>query len=350
MALLHGQSMLRAVQQLLVLFALSANLTPASPWKEVLRRGVDICKVKAQSGAGGADEGLRVVALPGNMRAVAFGKADDVETTVTCAAQDGDNPREALPAGCSAWAEDQEPVSDVSQCPSCPCVQDTSKGLESSSNNMIFEEGIQPACVRADSSTPVDVLLFGMGGGAVQTYAMQKCPAHTRVESVEADPRMAAVATKFFGVPTKDGISVVHVDDASTAAASFADSLNQAASGLQEQSAGQKQRSLRQSEKIAALGKKQWDVVATDCFVDHGVTPESCRSREFLTYLRLLVRPGGTVLHHMWHTSPYDDSVAPTFDDTVQLYKDIFGEDKVFVRQVPREKDAQWDSIIFIKG
>lgn len=331
---------------LLVLTALLVNFALASPWKAILSKGVVICKVQAQAGAGGTDEGLKVIALPGNQRAVAFGQADDVETTVTCA---GSVSQDVLPQGCTAWSDDQEPVSDVSQCPSCACEQDTSKGLESSSNNMLFEEGIQPACVKADGEAPVDVLLFGMGGGAVQTYTMKKCPANTRVESVEADPRMAAVATKFFGVPTRAGLAVVHVDDASNAAATLASSLNEEATALQEQAVGQKK--LRHTAaKVAALGKKRWDVVATDCFIDHGVVPESCRSREFLTYLRLLVRPGGTVLHHMWHTSPYDDSVAPTFDDTVQLYKDVFGENKVSVRRVPRAKGAEWDSMIFVEG
>jgi hypothetical protein len=162
---------------------------------------------------------------------------------------------------------------------------------------------------------------------------------------------MAAVATKFFGVPVRDGVALVHVDDASNAAASFADDLNAAQGSLLEQASGKK-RSLRQAaeQQDVALGKKKWDVVATDCFIDHGVTPESCRSREFVTYLRLLVRPGGTILHHMWHTSPYDDSVAPTFDDTVELYKDIFGQRKVSVREVPRSPDARWDSVIFVEA
>jgi len=313
---------------------------------------VDICRVKAKEGDGGPDTGLRVMALPGNKRTVAFGKADDTETTVACATQDGSVPNhDGAPPGCTAWPEDKEPVSDVSECPSCECVQDTSKGLDSASNNMLWTEGIQPACAGATSGAPVDVLLFGLGGGAVQTYAMQKCPENTRVESVEADSRMAAVATKYFGVPVRDGVSLVDVDDASTAAASLASRLNEAS--LEEQSTGKNKYNLRKrsfQQTDVAMGKKKWDVLATDCFIDHGVVPESCRSREFLTYLRLLVKPGGTILHHMWHTSPYVASVAPTFDDTVQLYKEVFGEKQVSVKKVPRDPSIQWDSVIFVKG
>lgn len=336
---------------LLVCFG-NVLLASATPWKNVLAKGVDICRVRAPSAfSDGANVSLKVIALPGNWRAVAFGDATDVETTVKCSGEAGSSPSDALPSGCTAWEEGQEPVSDVSQCPSCICAQDTSGGLESASNNMLFQDGILPACQQATEGSPVDVLLFGMGGGAVQTFTMQKCPKHTRVESVEADARMAAVATKFFGVPVEDGVSVVHVDDASNAAQSFAEALNDAATSLQEQAPGKSlRRSASKQNGDAPLGKKKWDVIATDCFIDKGVVPEACRSREFLTYQRLLIRPGGTILHHMWHTSPYDDSVAPTFDDTVQLYKDTFGENKVSVRMVPRAKEAQWDSIIFVRG
>jgi len=334
---------------LLILSA--AFVTPATAslgWNRVLSRGVDICKVQSNSGQGGAQEGLRVIALPGNQRAVAFGDATDVETTVLCTSQDSAGASEALPAGCTAWPADKAPVSDVSQCPSCLCTQDTSGGLQSASNAMLFEVGIGPACRQAEAKAPVDVLLFGMGGGAVQTYAMQHCPAHTRVESVEADPRMAAIATKFFGVPVQAGVSVVDVALADEAAADLAGRLNAAEAPLEQQAAGRKR--LRQAEGDVALGKKRWDVIVTDCFVDKGVTPEGCRSREFLTYIRLLVRPGGTVLHHMWHESPYDDSVAPAFDDTLQLYKDTFGEHSVAVQHVPRQKGSEWDSVIIVKG
>lgn len=322
-------------------------------WKGVLARGVDLCRVRASESSLGAQASLRVIALPGNVRAVAFGDATDVETTVSCKSEAGQT-SEVLPEGCMAWPEDREPVGDVSMCPRCPCTQDTSGGLQSASNAMLFQVGIEPACRNAAAGAPVDVLLFGMGGGAVQTYAMQHCPEHTRVESVEADARMAAIATKFFGVPEKAGVSVVDVETAEEAAASLAERLNAAEapmSALQEAVPAQKRTALRRSAGgDIALGKKKWDVLVTDCFIDKGVVPEGCRSREFLTYLRLLVRPGGTVLHHMWHTSPYDDSVAPTFDDTVQLYKDTFGEHKVSVELVPRQKDAQWDSVIIVKG
>lgn len=333
----------------LVLLVAYAAASPSGNWKDVLSHGVDVCKVRVQASSEGAQKTLRVIALPGNWRAVAFGDATDVETTVLCTSQGGSS--DALPQGCTAWPDDKEPVSDVSMCPSCPCTQDTSGGLQSESNAMLFEVGIQPACRQAVAGAPVDVLLFGMGGGAVQAYASQKCPEHTRIESVEADARMAAIAQKFFGVPVRDGKWVIDVDDASGAAATLAAQLNVAEAPAEEQAGGRMLRLAgRHATGDVALGKKRWDVVVTDCFIDKGVVPEGCRSREFLTYLRLLVRPGGKVLHHMWHTSPYDDSVAPTFDDTVQLYKDTFGEGTVSVKMVPRQKGAQWDSVIIVKG
>lgn len=335
----------------MLLAAVMVRLTPASPgdWKDALSKGVELCKVQPQSD--GTHELLRVIALPGNVRAVAFGDATDVETTVTCTKEAGSG-SSVLPPDCTAWPEGKEPVSDVSMCPRCPCNQDTEGDLHSASNALLFELGIGPNCRRAEADAPVDVLLFGLGGGAVQTYTLQHCPENTRVESVEADARMAAVATKFFGVPERDGVSTVRVDDASAAAEALAQRLNTAEAPAVSalQAVGGAPRLRRRAAGAAALGDKRWDVVVTDCFIDKGKTPEACRSREFVTYLRLLARPGGTILHHMWHTSPYDDSVAPDFDDTVQLYKDTFGASSVSIRSVPRQKDAEWDSVIVVKS
>merc|ERR1719506_1450510 len=82
----------------------------------------------------------------------------------------------------------------------------------------------------------------------------------SRVESVEADARMAAIATKFFGVPVRDGVSVVDVDDASAAASSLAEQLNKAEAPM-EHTAGRLQLGLlrggRQNGETA-LGKKRW--------------------------------------------------------------------------------------------
>eukprot|EP00747_Dinoflagellata_sp_TGD_P033455 gnl/TRDRNA2_/TRDRNA2_136632_c0_seq2.p1 gnl/TRDRNA2_/TRDRNA2_136632_c0~~gnl/TRDRNA2_/TRDRNA2_136632_c0_seq2.p1 ORF type:complete len:219 (+),score=29.77 gnl/TRDRNA2_/TRDRNA2_136632_c0_seq2:465-1121(+) len=218
----------------------------------------------------------------------------------------------------------------------------------------MYTAGIEPICAQASAEAPVDILLFGLGGGAVHTHAKARCPSETRIESVEADPRIAAIAVKYFGVPAQDGDSVVDVDDASSAAASLATSLNAASTPNSASDGSTGSRSKLRAQRLSsgdlpAMGKRQWDVVVTDCFVDKGVTPESCRSREFITYLRLLARPGGKVLQHIWFTSPFDESVAPSFHDTVQLYKDIFGDDKVSVQQVPRASN-QWDAVIVVKA
>lgn len=359
-----------------VLFVWLANVSiesaVASPaWASVLAKGVDICKIR-QPVSDGAPEFIRVIALPGNTRAVAFGNSTSVETTVQCKDDNRNDPTVVLPAGCTAWPTDQEAVGSVDLCPVCPCEQTTSGSLSSSSNELLFTSGVGPACEHAAAGQPVDILLFGLGGGALHAYAEKHCPAPTRIESVEADPRMAAIATKFFGVPVIAGISEVDVDDALAAASSFAGRLNddaQANTGSQSVSftgltahggsavlRGSRQGNSKASQfagqehQVPPMGSKRWDVVATDCFIDHGVTPENCRSREFLTYIQLLARPGGTVLHHMWHTSPYDDTVASSFDDTLQMYKSMFGADNVQVQQVSRPAGAQWDSLIVVKA
>jgi len=165
---------------------------------------------------------------------------------------------------------------------------------------------------------------------------------------------MAAVAIKYFGVPVKAGISVVDVQLAEDAAADLSQQLNAAEAPQEEQTMEQHSGRLRKSAGSGAaevpLGKRRWDVLVTDCFIDKGITPEGCRSREFLTYMRLLIRPGGTILHHLWHTSPYADRVEGDFQDTLQLYEDVFGANKVSVRAVERPKGAQWDSVISVRA
>lgn len=326
---------------------------------------VDICRVRQQV-ADGAPPDVRVIALPGNRRAVAFGDARDTETEVQCAAplDSSFGQGAVLPQGCSAWPTDQQPVGDASQCPACPCLQDKEQDLFPS-DGMFFREGVGPACNIATEDSPVDVLLFGLGGGALHTHTLQHCPTGTRVESVEVDPRLATIAEKFFGVPVKEGVSVIDVEDASSAAFSLAQQLASEpdapvtdASALQFnlRSRATRYGMLTESNFVASrakrhgLGHKRWEIIAVDCFVDKGVTPESCRSREFIAYLALLIQRGGTLMQHMWHTSPYEASVADDFADTVQLYQAAFGESHVAVRQVPRDDSRlAWDSIIFVK-
>merc|ERR1719183_1447408 len=112
MSCFHGSSVLTSLLILDAIWAPPAVAT-LGDWHQVFSRGVDICKVQAQSSLGGAHESLRVVAL-GSWRAVAFGNATDVETTVKCTSQDSSGSSDALPVGCTAWPEDREPVSDVS--------------------------------------------------------------------------------------------------------------------------------------------------------------------------------------------------------------------------------------------
>merc|ERR1719324_1165537 len=66
----------------------------------------------------------------------------------------------------------------------------------------------------ATAGRPVDILMLGLGGGLLHSYTKKHCPEWTRVRSVEIDPRLAAVASRYFGLQLVAGASEVVVDDA----------------------------------------------------------------------------------------------------------------------------------------
>jgi hypothetical protein len=160
------------------------------------------------------------------------------------------------------------------------------------------------------------------------------------VRSVEVDPRVAGEAERFFGLELVDGASEIDVEDALGAVSGLAATRGAKTDG---------QISLTQQSALQGsgqLGSNGWDVVGVDCFIGHGETPESCRSPEFISAAHSILKPGGMVVHHIWHASPDNSAVAHEFKAALQSYHSIFGEGSVQVEVIPRDPTIMWDDVI----
>lgn len=320
--------------------------------------------------------------ITGNRRAVSFEDALSYESQAQCT---GEAPTcEPLPAA-------QREVRDVADCPQCPCEANSTDIVTLSQSCEALAEQIATRCAQAGPGKSVDILMLGLGGGTLHTHTRRHCPAETRVRSVEIDPRLAAVASRYFGLPLEPGVSEVVVDDAldvvrrEAAAAraratgpvrtsrsssqallrvnkahaaqemplpSWAEDANR---GLEEELRGSdgnartSDLSLVQSDD-ASLGGRGWDVIVVDCFVGMGRTPESCRSAEFIGDARAALAPGGVVLHHLWHSSPKVDEVSVQYQQAMADYKSVFGPDSIQVVPVPRDPRIMFDDVIVARN
>lgn len=278
-----------------------------------------LCALRRPGGA----EPVSLWLLPNNGRAIAFGGSNSTlgsttETSVNCLGP--------TPAGCQGKADGGDlPYDNVASCPACPCEVDDSAPL-SASNELLYE-AIAPMCARALPSRPIDVLMIGLGGGALHQRVVRRCAKGTRVRSVEVDAAVAALATQYFGVDLASGSSEVVVADGGKVVRSLAANMTNSTS------------------YSAALGTAGFDVVVVDSFVGHGHVARECRTPEFIGAVRRILKPGGAVLQHIWHYSPEAASVASEYQKAVAQYKEEFQVGAVNVWQIPRAFKA-WDSVV----
>lgn len=160
-------------------------------------------------------------------------------------------------------------------CADCPC--EPTDDLDFGYMRLIAE-AVEPGCA---GGAQKQMLLVGLGGGALLTRLLGHCPGAT-VEAIEYDPRVVEVATRFFGVP-KGGRSEIETNDGGAAVAAR-----------------------------AALGKT-YDAVIVDCFAGGGTVPLACRSPAFLDNLRTLAGPGGQVIQQIW--SPQFEELFPAYQE-----------------------------------
>jgi len=230
-------------------------------------------------------------------------------------------------------------TTNVEECPACPC--DVQDDAQLAASIGVMFDGIQPICSSAQKDHNVDFLLIGLGGGTLHRHVRKECPEGTRVRSVEIDGRVAGVAERYFGLELADGVSEIDVTDALNAVRRLSSSR---ASSRQNPTA------FLSSDTVSGIGAEGFDAVAIDCFIGHGETPEDCRSSEFVTAVRSILKPSGVVLHHIWHTSPDNSAVAPEFKETLALYQNMFGNNTVVVKSIPRNPSVMWDDVIVARN
>jgi hypothetical protein len=214
------------------------------------------CSLGAREGFNGTVDVY--VDLNANSRMLTFsGDGVGAQTAVKCAGNPG--------PGCAPG----------SNCADCPCAP--TGDLDFGYMKLIAED-LEPRCAEAR------ILLVGLGGGAMLTHLLDKCP-HATIESVEYDPRVVEVATRFFGVP-QDSRSKIETGDGGAAVA---------------------QRAER---------GETYDAVVVDCFAGGGEVPLACRSDEFLDGLRAICKDTGEVIQQVW---------SPQFDELMPHYEKRFG-------------------------
>lgn len=140
---------------------------------------------------------------------------------------------------------------------------------------------------------PLRVLMVGLGGGALASYLLSACPeGSVHLESVEYDPRVIEVATKFFGFRMAHGRNEVEQNDGGEAVA----------------------------RRAAGPGKSSYDVVMVDCFEGQGDVPDSCKNDRFIQSVRGILRPQGRLIQQIW---------SPQYEKVIQRYQALFGADAV---------------------
>jgi spermidine synthase len=124
------------------------------------------------------------------------------------------------------------------------------------------------------------LLFVGLGGGAMPTYARHVRPA-ARIEAVEIDPLIVAVARRWFGFREDDAMTV-HTGDGRAF--------------------------------IEQASPSTWDVVFLDAFSDDDI-PYSLATREFLLAVRRVLAQDGVVVSNLWTANPLHASMVATYAD-----------------------------------
>jgi spermidine synthase len=128
---------------------------------------------------------------------------------------------------------------------------------------------------------PRRVLIVGLGGGTMATYLHAHFP-EARIDAVEIDPEVLAVAKRFFGF-TEDARVAAHVEDG------------------------------RAFVERAPPGS--YDLIFLDAYAGEAV-PRHLATREFLAEVRERLAPGGVAIGNLW-----EESANPLYPAMVRGYQ-----------------------------
>lgn len=256
---------------------------------EDLRTSRILCRLPGAQGQGSATVRLQPQT---NVRSLVFNDdAEGAETEVRCeGAADPQCVAQAMPHDAHA----------VEDCPACPC---RASGELFGPFAIAMAEETDRRC-HGGGPTPTRILLLGLGAGELANHIVQVCDQSgstgVELDAVELDGRLPVLASRFFGLPEKVQVTV---GDALTVVL-------------------EKQQTIADNELLAE--QRRYDVVLVDCFSTGGVTPEHCRSSQFVQALHAIIQDGGSVLHHLWHDDQRHPEVKDEFNATIALYEEIF--------------------------
>jgi len=248
-----------------------------------------LCKV---AGADGSSVTVRLQAA-NNARSLVFNDdVDGVETKIRCV---GAPDPQCLVASAGV-------VNSADQCPQCPCRGNAGELFGQYARAMAQE--VDAKCgkggITSDGmDSPFRVLLLGLGAGEMAAHISKSCGG-AEIEGVELNERLPVLANLYFGMPSSVKTTV---GDAGLVVVGLAQQVT--------------------SNQLLAE-QKQYDQILVDCFSTGGVTPEHCRSEDFVVKLHTLLRNGGRVLHHMWDVDDKHPQVPTDFTNTIALYRKIF--------------------------
>lgn len=321
--------------------------TSASSYLQLSEHHVGELLCRVQPGAGSGGRPLEVWLLPGNARAVAFGDDRTLEALVHCTGPQPEcrgkpSDTRALFGAAAQGADGLVPddvVSSIDECPECPCNVDPEEDMLESQHDIV--DAVQRKCTAARIDKPVDILMIGLGGGMVHSRVKSSCPEGTRVRSVEIDARFVAAVGRYFGLPLRRGISEVVVGDAF-------DVVEKEAHMLEKMHTHSANTDTTDDDEPPKLGAEGYDIIVVDCFIGGGETPEHCRSAQFIEDLESILKPGGEVIHHLWHDSLQKTVVASQYKSTRKAYDETFGAGHVESRPIFRQdRSLMVDDLVF---
>lgn len=271
---------------------------------------VELCRV---AGSHAGEHPLSVRLLPNNRRTMYLTAANatdiEVETEIQCLGE--------IPSSCKRGH---------GVCTPCPCKMDP-HSLPDSYVELMLQE-IMPRCkAMPPDGQDIQVLLIGLGGGALPQQILAQCPAGSiTVHAVEIDERVIQMARQYFGLPKNRHLEVEHADATEALKTRFGKNSNvflQADGGA----------------------RKLYDIALVDCMAGSGAVPLPCRSAQFVELLHKALRKGGLAMQNIWHyaaSAPH--KIAAEFRQTKAEYKRVFGD--VRSKRPENPPDIDWQDLL----
>mmetsp|Transcript_39272 Transcript_39272/g.72309 ORF Transcript_39272/g.72309 Transcript_39272/m.72309 type:complete len:299 (+) Transcript_39272:78-974(+) len=254
------------------------------------RRGFDSVPFCQFGRRVGFNDAVAVYINSDNSRSFSFGAEDTgTQSQISC--------NGPVPSHCaSRLSSNPRQISSCEEV-SCSCKADASS-LQFVYMKKMMQEAVPLCEVQASN---FQTLMIGLGGGALPEYLLAHCPEGTSVESVEYDPRVIDVATKFFGLRVAPGVSEIENNDGG-----------------------------KSVQARAAAGKK-YDLILVDCFQSEGYVPDSCRDEAFVSGLHALLKSGGVAIQQVW---------GGQYKETLSTYQHVFGQEHAI--GIDAELEVSW--------